>query len=124
MEAWWLLEGGLVEGVPSLDVSSASPLLVEHMFSRNTYLLRQTRLAIQPHCVAKFDAIYGPLPWPQIWGQLHLRPYEWLVMDLNWEIAHSVLYTGARLGTRFGIASVDPRCFCGTDDATLEHLFF
>ena len=124
MEAWGMLGGGSVEGVTSLDVSSGSPLLVEHMSGRNTYLLRQTRLGVQPHCVAKFDAHYGPLPWPQIWGQLHVCPYDRLVTDLNWQIAHGVLYTGARLGTRFRIASVDPRCFCGTDDETLEHLFF
>ena len=124
IEAWRLLEGGSVKGVPSLDVSSASPLLVEHMSSKNTYLLRQTRLAVQPHCMAKFDAHYGPLPWPQIWGQLHLCPYDRPVTNLKWQIAHSVLYTGARLGTRFRIASVDPRCFCGTDNETLEHLFF
>ena len=41
-------------------------------------------------------------------------------IDLNWQIAHGVLYTGSR----FNMTNIDPRWFCRADDETLEHLFF
>ncbi len=95
------------------------------MSSRNVYKLSQDHLNVQPHCIGKFAQQYGPLHWPQTWSQLHLCPFDRIVTDLNWQIAHGVLYTGAWLGIRFNITTVDPRCFCRADDETLEqHLFF
>ena len=44
------------------------------------------------------------------------------VIDLNWKIAHGVLYTAERL-ISFGYA-YNPSCFCGFQTETLEHLFF
>ena len=87
-------------------------------------LLPHHLLNSQPHCIAKYQPQYGPLHWPQTWSQLHLCPFDSLVIDLNWQIAHGVLYTGSRLGTRFNIANTDTRCFCRADEETLEHLFF
>ena len=46
------------------------------------------------------------------------------MVNLSWQIAHGVLYTGARLAINFGKRGVDSRCFCATADETLEHLFF
>jgi len=44
------------------------------------------------------------------------------VIDLNWKIAHGVLFTAQRL-VRFGL-SVPLSCFCGSPVESLEHLFF
>ena len=44
------------------------------------------------------------------------------VLDLNWKIAHGVLYTARRLSS-FGM-SVSPECFCGAPLESLSHLFF
>ena len=44
------------------------------------------------------------------------------VIDLNWKIAHGVLYTAQRLSS-FGLAVPLP-CFCGAPVESLEHLFF
>ena len=49
----------------------------------------------------KFLPTYGPLHWPQTWRQLHLCKLDRTVIDLNWQVAHGVLYTGARLAHRF-----------------------
>ena len=46
------------------------------------------------------------------------------MVDLNWEIARGVLYTGAHLAINFGMHQVDSRCFCAAADEMLEHLFF
>ena len=42
--------------------------------------------------------------------------------DLNWQIAHGVLYTAAPLSS-FGY-SLQTSCFCGYHSECLEHLFF
>ena len=44
------------------------------------------------------------------------------MIDLNWKIAHGVLYTAERLSS-FGM-SVPLVCFCGAALETLSHLFF
>ena len=121
---WQSLDGGLHDNELCLAASSASPLAVESLSSRNVYKLSQDQSNIQPHCIEKFAQQYGPLHWPQTWSQLHLCHFDRIVIDLNWQIAHGVLYTGSRLGTRFNIASIDTRCFCRADEGTLEHLFF
>ena len=46
------------------------------------------------------------------------------IINLNWQIAHGVLYTGAHLFYDFHLANVSPLCFCGADDENLEHMFF
>ena len=120
---WTSLDGGLAGDDLCIAATSASPLAVERMSSRNVYQLAQNRLNIQPHCLAKYEPQYGPLHWPQSWIQLHLCPFDRIVIDLNWQIAHGVLYTGSRLGTRFNITTIDTRCFCRADEETLEHLF-
>ena len=124
IRVWQSLDGGLHDDELCLAAFSASPLAVERMSSRNVYKLSQDHLNVQPDCIGKFAQQYGPLHCPQTWSQLHLCPFDRIVTDLNWQIAHGVLYTGARLGIRFNITTVDPRCFCRADDETLEHLFF
>ena len=121
---WRTLDGGLAnDNTLSVLASTDAPLPVDQISSTNTYALLRSRATPPPHCMAKFLPTYGPLHWPQTWNQLHLCHLDRTVLDLNWQIAHGVLYTGARLAHRFHM-NVDPRCFCAADDETLEHLFF
>ena len=122
---WQVLDGGLSDdGELVLGKQSAVPLSLENFSSRSVSGLLRKETYIEPHCQDKFRPVYGPLHWPQTWDQLHLCTLDRPIIDLNWKIAHGVLYTGARLAYGFHMAHVDPRCFCGTDDETLEHLFF
>ena len=126
-QVWQSLDGGFAGDELSIVASSASPLAVEHLSSKNVYQISQNNLNSQPHCIAKYEPQYGPLHWPQTWSQLHLCPFDRLVIDLSRQIAHGVLYTGSWLGTRFNIANIDTHCFCRalrTYEETLEHLFF
>ena len=121
--AWKALDGGLADGdVLSVKASSDCPLSIGQLSSRITYALLRDMQAKRPHC-EKFLAQYGAVHWPQTWSQLHLCNLDRNIVDVNWQIAHGVLYTGARLAHRFHMAHIDPLCFCRADDETLEHLF-
>ncbi len=121
---WQSLDGGLTGNQLFIATSSASPLAVEHLSSRNVYQMSQNNLNRQPHCIVKFASQYRPLYWPQTQSQLPLCLFDRLIIDLNWQIAHGVLYTGSWLGTRFNIANLDTHCFSRVDEEMLEHLFF
>ena len=75
-----------------------------------------------PHCFSKFLPSFGCLDWPATWRSLFFVPLDRRVSDLNWQIAHGVLYTAAHLSS-FGY-SVSTSCFCGYPSEDLEHLFF
>ena len=123
-QVWRTLDGSLVnDGVLSVLASMDALLPVDLISSQNIYALLRSRAAPPPHCMEKFQPTCGPLHWPQTWSQLHLCHLDRIVIDLNWQIAHGVLYTGATLAHRFHM-HVDPCCFCAEDDETLEHLFF
>ena len=49
-------------------------------------------------------------------------PLDRHVIDVNWKIAHGVIYTADRL-VSFGM-TVDPMCHCNNHHETLQHLFF
>ena len=49
-------------------------------------------------------------------------PLDRQVIDLNWKVAHGVVYTAERLRS-FGY-DVPEACFCGYHTKSLEHLFF
>ena len=118
-QVWRTLDGGLAnDGVLSVLALTDAPLPVDLISSQNIYALLRSRASPE-----KFLPTYGPLHWPQTWSQLHLCHLDRTVIDLNWQIAHGVLYTGARLAHRFHM-HIDPRCSCAADDETLEHLFF
>ena len=122
---WRTLGGGVANGdVLSLNASSDVPLPLEQISSRNTYALLRSRNYKEPHCIQKYLPIYGQLHWSQTWSQLHICDLDRQIIDLNWQIAHSVLYTGARLAHSFGMRHIESLCFCRADDETLEHLFF
>ena len=122
---WRILGGGVVNGdVLSLDACSDCPLELHQISSRNVYALLQARNSKEPHCIQKYLPIYGQLHWSQTWSQFHICDLDRKVIDLNWQIAHGVLYTGARLAHSFGMRYIESLCFCRADDETLEHLFF
>ena len=123
---WRALDGGLIVGSDELGirVSSDDPTNIAQLTSGHTYTLLRAHNYKEPHCIAKFHPTYGPLHWPETWRQLHICDLDRKVVDLNWQIAHGVLYTGARLAINFRMRGVDSRCFCATADETLEHLFF
>ena len=75
-----------------------------------------------PHCVSKFLPSFGHLDWPSTWRTIFLLPLDRRVSDLNWQIAHGVLYTASRLSS-FGY-SLQTSCFCEYHSECLEHLFF
>ena len=59
---------------------------------------------------------------PATWFSLFFFPLDRTVIDLNWKIAHGVLYTADRL-ISFGY-NIPALCFCGLASETHEHLFF
>ena len=75
-----------------------------------------------PHCVGKFRQSYPNLDWLSTWRSLFFLPLDRQAIDLNWKVAHGVLYTAERL-VSFGYA-YNPSCFCGFHNESLEHLFF
>ena len=123
--AWQALDGDLSHNnILMLDKHSAVPLAIENFSSRTTSSLLRRKAYVEPHCQDKFRPLYGWLHWSLTWDQLHICTLDQPIIDLNWKIAHGVLYTGAHLAYGFHMAHVDPQCFCGADDKTLEHLFF
>ena len=123
-QVWRTLDGGLApDGGLSVLASTDAPLPLDLISPHNIYAFLRSRASTPPHCMEKFLPTYCPLHWPQTWRQLHLCELDQAVIDLNWQVAHGVLYTGARLAHRFCM-NVNPSCFCAADDETLEHLFF
>ena len=96
---WRALDGGLIVGSDELGiwVSSDNPTNISQLTSTHTYTLLRAHNYKEFYCIAKFHPTYGPLHWPETWRQLHIVDLDRKVVDLNWQIAHGVLYTGARL---------------------------
>ena len=110
---WRTLGGGVANGdVLSLQASSDVSLPLEQISSRNTYALLRSRNYKEPHCIQKYLPLYGQLHWSQTWSQLHICDLDRKVIDLNWQVAHGVLYTGARLAHRFSMRHIESLCFC------------
>ena len=65
-----------------------------------------------------------PLHWPQTWKQVHMCHLDRTIIDINWQIAHGVLYTGVGLAYEFHMTNVNLCCYCGVDDGTLLQLSF
>ena len=122
--AWFQFDGGAVNSILSLDVSSAKPRPLAQITAHSSYVIGRHLITPDPHCVGKFLPIYGTLHWPETWDQIHMTTLDRAVVDVNWKIAHGVLYTASRLVNSFGMASIDPQCHCRADEETLEHLFF
>ena len=110
--AWQALDRGLSDaGELVLGKQSAVPLSLENFSSRTISSLLRKEAYVEPSCQAHFRPTHGPLHCPQMWDQLHICTLDQPIIDLNWKIAHGVLYTGAHLAYDFHMAHVSPRCF-------------
>ena len=123
LEGWALL-GGHHDFSLGLAVrtSSGNPLAIADATTKILYTTLVEETGPTPHCVAKFEPVYGALYWPVTFKQLSLMPVDRKVRAHNWKIAHGVLYTADRL-VGFG-QQVDPKCFCSTAREDPPHLFF
>ena len=123
--AWRKLDGAFATSKNSLVYGSSCPLVcspVLTMSTKSCYLYLLSENMVQPYCVLKFLFIYPNLDWPATWRALSFFYLDRRVIDLNWKIAHGVLYTARRLSS-FGL-SVPLSCFCGPTVESLKHLFF
>ena len=93
IRAWLQFDGGAVDGILSLDVSSPKPQTLVELNSHSTYVIGRRLVTQETYCISKFLPAYGPLYWPQTWSQVHLTSLDRLVVDVNWKIAHGVLYS-------------------------------
>ena len=122
LKSWRALLGsssssGLVVG------SSASAIIrADSLSTKSWYQLLLLLNPCRPHCIAKFYPRFGDLDWATTWKSLFFMPFDRHVIDLNWKVAHGVLYTADRL-ISFGY-SISGACFCGSPLESPEHLFF
>ena len=123
--AWQELGGSFSLSRNSLIFGSLCPHFcssVACMTTKSSYMYLLSENVVQPHCVMKFASTFGRLYWPTTWRSLSFFDLDRQVIDLNWKIAHGVLYTAQRL-VSFGLP-VPLSCFCGSPVESLEHLFF
>lgn len=123
--AWRSLDGSFSSSRNLLVYGSSSChvcLSVSVMSTKSCYLYLLSENMSPPHCVEKFAPSYGELHWSSTLRSLSFFDIDPQVIDLNWKIAHGVLYTAQRLAS-FGL-SVPLPCFCGSPVESLEHLFF
>ena len=120
----WIALGGSLSGGELVVGSSLAggPLLVSTMTSKTCYDLLLSRNPALPHCVGKFLPLFGAWEWFSTWCSLFFMPLDRQVIDLNWKLAHGVLYTAERLAS-FGY-QLRLSCFCGHHTESLDHLFF
>ncbi|XP_068718533.1 uncharacterized protein [Montipora capricornis] len=124
LRAWGAIQGSSSSS-SSLVVGSSQhvdPVAVASVSTKSCYVLLLSLSPCIPHCVSKFSPIYGPIDWKSTWASLYFLPLDRPVSDLNWKIAHGVLYTADRL-ISFGL-DVPAACFCGAALETPAHLFF
>ena len=97
-------------------------LLASSFTCKTCYQLGLLINPCRPHCIAKFRPSFGDLDWLSTWKSLFFLPLDRQVIDLNWKVAHGVLYTAERLSS-FGY-NLPTSCFCGCYMESSEHLFF
>ena len=125
LTAWQELGGSFSVSRRFLIFGSLCPHFVSSvscMTTKSCYFYLLSENVVQPHCVMKFASTFGCLHWPTTWRSLSFFDLDRQVIDLNWKIAHGVLYTAQRLAS-FGLPVPLP-CFCGSSVESLEHLFF
>ena len=91
----WALIGGHANGnalyLPPDGNGNPRPLAASTTKLCYCLLLKSTY--VEPHCVVKFRPVFGPLYWADTWRQVHIMPLDRHVIDINWKIAHGVIYT-------------------------------
>ena len=118
----WVALGGTLSSSDLVVSVSGSVFPVISLTCKSTYLLFLLSNPCVPHCVSKFFPSFGVLDWSMVWRSLFFMPLDRQVSDLNWKVAHGVLYTADRLAS-FGY-SYPQACFCGYHSECPEHLFF
>lgn len=122
LKAWCALGGS---GSPSRLVvasSMACPISVDSITCKLCYELLLSLNPCHPHRVSKFSSAFPVLDWPSTWQSLFFMPLDRQVIDLNWKVAHGVLYTAERLCS-FGY-DIPKACFCGFHLESSSHFFF
>ena len=120
----WVILGGSVSGDDLFIGSTAvgGPFNLSSFPTKSCYRLLLSLNPVRPHCVGKFLPVFGPWEWSSTWSSLFFLPLDRQVIDLNWKLAHGVLYTAERL-VSFGYL-FQPSCFCGYQLESSDHLFF
>ena len=122
-QAWIALDGSVSGGDPVVgSAASGGPFPVSSMSTKACYDLLLSLNPARPHCVGKFLPLFGPWEWSSTWTSLFFMPLDRQVIDLNWRLAHGVLYTAERLAS-FGY-QLQLACFCGHHLESYDHLFF
>ena len=121
--AWWAVDGSYSVIRSSLVMASGHAFAtVSSMSAKSCYVYLVSECYSPPHCILKFSHRFGDLYWSTMWRQLFFFSLDHPVSDLPWKIAHSVLYTAARLfsfSLNYGVS-----CFCQLAPETPEHLLF
>ena len=120
--AWVTVGGGASPSGLTLGPPDGDAIPVASISCKTVYSLLLKLNPATPHCISKFLPSFGRLDWPATWRSLFFLPHDRRVSDLNWQIAHGVLYTARRLSS-FGYL-ISTSCFCGYHSEDLEHLFF
>ena len=136
--AWIALGGSLSGGELVVGSSLAGgPFLVSTMTSKTCYDILLSQNPALLHCVGNFLPLLGAWEWSSTWCSLFFMPLDRQVIDLNWKLAHGVLYTAERLasfgyqlrilllwssygvlGTPFFLLSFGPKWACMDPDFT------
>ena len=123
LDAWKALDGSVsTNGLVVRSVRDSIQLPASSFSCKSCYQLCLLVHPCRPHCVIKFRPSFGDLDWPSTWKSLFYMPLDRQVIDLNWKVAHGVLYTAERLSS-FGY-NLPTNCFCGYHMESSEHLFF
>ena len=99
--AWRSLNGSFSTPHNSLAVGVRLPLActpVAGVSTRSCYLYLLSENMVQP-TTDKFSFTFGPLNWPATWRSLSFFDVDRHVIDLNWKLAHGVLFTAQHLWT-------------------------
>ena len=99
-QAWVALSGHASSDellVGSMATGGLFP--ISSMSTKARYNLLLSLNPARLHCVGKFLHVFGPWAWSSTWSSLFLMPLDRQVIDLNWKLAHGVLYTAERLAS-------------------------
>ena len=97
--SWLSLGGSMPLSGLVFGGSVADPFPVNSMSCKFVYSLFLNLKPAVHNCVSKFFSSFGALSWPSTWGALCFLSLDRKVSDLNWKIAHGVLYTSQRLSS-------------------------
>ena len=122
LKAWHAVRGSGSSSGLVVASSSTSPIPVDSVTCKLCYQLLLSLNPCRPDSVTKFRLAFPNLHWLSTWRFLFFLPLGRELIDLNWKIAHGVLYRAERLYS-FGY-DIPKACFRGFHLETSGHLFF